>query len=243
MLMGDCSNLAVNGEDIYYHFCVLKKAYDVYLPQIDDLKYAVIDLWDYPVFNLDLSMSSGLLQYFNSYGFMEDLHNYSKNSLYKMDIDSEMQAKNFYASLPSERDKSIADAMFDMSYVRKSYDRFFRVHSLGNIRPTKSSLYWEYRVEDEYDTGISANVGFPHHGYLACTKTYYGETNTENKETIRHICQLLKQVDPDLQIYFILMPRYVRIEDLHNDNLRMTKYKKEFLAEMARLKKEFGANY
>ncbi len=240
LLPGNCCNLAVNGEDIYYHYRVAKKAYDIYLPKIRNLKYVILDLWDYPVFNVDLSMSTGLLFYYNSYGFMEDLHNYANNPLYKADINLEMKERNLYSPLSTQREKSIADAILNMSYVRENYDRFFRIRSAGNMEPAKSVLYWEYRLEDEYDMGIPPNSAIPYHGYFACIKRYYDKTNKENREYISNLCELLKQIHPELKIFVTLMPRYINVEKLHRDNECMKKYRGEFLDNMRKIKGDFG---
>ena len=62
-LPGVWKNLAMPGEDLYCHYKILRKCVDCYFDRIKDLKYAVLDMYDYTVFNYDVSLSKNMLEY------------------------------------------------------------------------------------------------------------------------------------------------------------------------------------
>ncbi len=82
-------NLSCRSQDIYTSSYVLDKIITEYPQKIAKLKYFIFDLYDYNGFNIDLSMSTGYLDYISCGGVYCE-HNFEKNIHYKNKLSEEL---------------------------------------------------------------------------------------------------------------------------------------------------------
>ena len=62
-LQGNWVNLATSSEDLFYHYEVVKNVVRAQKKQIRNLKYVLIDMYDYHYFSCDTSLSSFAIPY------------------------------------------------------------------------------------------------------------------------------------------------------------------------------------
>lgn len=67
---GKVCNLCYSSQDIYFNYLTLKKCYEQYYYEIKDLKYVVIDMFDYFYFNFDTILSGAFDSFFEASGFL-----------------------------------------------------------------------------------------------------------------------------------------------------------------------------
>lgn len=79
-LPGNACNLCYSSQDIYFNYQTLKKCYEEYYYEIKDIKYAVIDMFDYFYFNFDTILTGAYERFFEFSGFLcEDRTPWNKN--------------------------------------------------------------------------------------------------------------------------------------------------------------------
>lgn len=86
---GSFLNLSCRSQDIYTSSYVLEKIMTEYPQKVEKLKYLIFDLYDYNGFNIDLSMSTGYLDYI-SWGGVYSEHNFNQNTHYRRGLSDEL---------------------------------------------------------------------------------------------------------------------------------------------------------
>ena len=85
-------NLALRSQDLYCNKRVCELIEEQKEQLVGHLRYAIIDLFDYNVLNIDNSRSTGFYDYINWGGVME-VHNYNKNENYMGNFKDELYEK------------------------------------------------------------------------------------------------------------------------------------------------------
>lgn len=206
-LPGIWKNLATASEDLYYHYKVLKKCVDCYSFIINDLQYAIIDMFDYTVFNYDVSRNKHILEYWSCGGYAEDSHHFKENENYSGTSKEEMKKAGFYFPVIDDRDFRLAHQLFDMNKI------------------FESDWFRDYPSQSELDVVISEEPLLPYNLFYMGEERYT-ETIEENKGILEELIKLLKKINPKINIYFILLPRFGKMEKYHEYILQ--KEKREF---------------
>lgn len=216
-LSGVWKNLAMQGEDLYYHYKVLKKCADCYSNMISNLKYVIVDLYDYTIFNFDLSLVNTVLYYWSEGGYVEDLHHFNKNRNYGGNIEQEMEKAGLYLPITSKRDFQFAEQLFDVDIVEHEIEYLYPNRIPGN------DGFRDYPLQSQLDKIIPENPVLPYNLY--CMKRY-PETVEENINVMEELIKLLKQINRNIKIYFVMLPRFGNLEKFHA--VIMGKEKEEF---------------
>lgn len=207
-LPGKWKNLAVPGEDLYYHYQVLKKCVNSYSNTIKNLQYAIIDMYDYPVFNYDISLSKNIIDYWSMGGYIEDLHHFDKNKNFDRNVEEEIKKRGFYYSITDERKFQFADKLFDIRIIEHEIEYLYMNEPSGN------DGFRDYPLSLKLDKIISNEPWLPCNLFYMGGKRY-PETIKENTIILEEIIKLLKQINPKIKIYFLLLPRFEKIEKYH----------------------------
>ena len=83
-------NLAVPSQDLFYNSRVFDMCVTNYKQRMRNLKFIIIDLYDYNYFNGDISKGKGLYDYFMWGGIVEEHNYYEKHNI---DFDDELFVK------------------------------------------------------------------------------------------------------------------------------------------------------
>lgn len=191
-------NLAVSSQDIYYNYKTLEHCFSHYREKIANMKYLIFDMYDYTYFNFDVSLSKTASQYYNDGGFALDSHHFSQNKNFRYsfeELQMVLQERNLEGIT---QDKMMAwEQMFDNVHEKTQYQEYGNpVKLFERARIVKEKDLQEYQV----NTSIVRNL--------------YQETLQENISSFHALLNLAYQINPDMKVFLILMPRYIKAEEM-----------------------------
>lgn len=205
-------NLAISSQDIYGMYKTMEYCLANYPEKIKNLKYAVIDLCDYNYFNYDNSLSKTAVNYWAVGGYNHDGHNFAQNKLYDMSFDDviNLLEKTKIDGI-NEIDIANWNVNFPDAYELASYKGFSSIYKdvSNRVNVVNENMINNF----EYNRGVVTHV--------------FDKTIKENKTNIEKLLNLLKQINPEIKIYFTLIPKYVEVEA--RDAKESLKHKKIFL--------------
>ena len=198
---GSFCNLAVPSQDIYYDFKTLEYCLLHYPEKISNMRYLIIDMYDYTYFNYDVSLSKTITQYYNDGGFILDSHNFSqnKNISYRFeDLQMVLQEKKLQGI--TREKMMIWEALFDNVHEKTQYQEF--------RNPVK--LYERARIVKEKDVK-------EHQVYTSIVKNIYQETIQENTVHFYKLLDLAYKINPKIKVFLILIPKYIETEEMQKE--------------------------
>ncbi len=204
-------NLAVSSQDLYYNLKTLEYCISNYYEKIKNLKYAIIDMFDYTYFNYDISLSKKALGYWSWGGYNLDEHNFSRNKTFK-----NYSFDNVIEYLVSQRLDGISE-----KHVDAWEDLFINIFSYNNYKDFTNVDRSEHRLKTVSNEEIrSFNTE------VSIVKNKYPETIRENIEIFDKLIKTLKNINPNINIYILLMPKYIEIEN--KTSLNRSEWKQYF---------------
>ena len=78
-LNGEWCNLCLSHQDIYYNYKTLEYCYDMYADKIRNLKWLIVDMYEYAYINYDCSLSRNIANYWRCGGINFDTHHFQDN--------------------------------------------------------------------------------------------------------------------------------------------------------------------
>lgn len=190
-------NLAISSQDLYYNLKTLEFCIIHYKHKIPNLKYLIIDLYDYTYFNYDVSLSRNIYDYLEWGGFNLDEHNLSIN-------------KHYITTMETWNDLLIKRKCqyLDLSNVDLWNGLFPDVYGYNNYEDFSNFDHIENRNKIICDEDIEKYVV-----ETAIVKNTYEKTIKENIGYLDQLLQLAKQTWPDIKIYLITLPQYVKTRE------------------------------
>jgi hypothetical protein len=220
-------NLAVSSQDIYYNYVTLKYCLENYPEKLQDLKYAIIDMYDYNYFNYDASQSNAIVDYVLSGGITTDEHNFSKNKRY-----NKLTFQQFVETIESEKFAGITDV--DFANWSVNFPEIYTLSDFEGFGFNDETL--KNRTSVVTDEEIDA-----YNFRRAVANDVYDKTIDENMKWFEKTLDLLLKVNPEINIYLILIPKFVENET--KDAFRMYKHKIIFNEKINTLKKVYNFEY
>lgn len=216
-------NIATGGQDIYYNLKSLEWCRKHHKNGLKELEYVVFDMYDYSYFNVDTSLGKNAVNYYASWdGYLWDAHHFDDN-------------KNFNYSFSQVKEAVEAQNCGGITRQEQESFEFLFPEILENIQ--QEQLDDDYKVKnitkvvteeelEEYEIETSV------------IKKDFNETKKENKESFEKILILLKELNPEMKIKLVLMPRCISIEK------KMEPYdkvlKEEFMETLHQMQKEYS---
>lgn len=211
-------NFAMGSQDIYSCLKIFQRCIKEYPDKLSNLKIVLMDLWDYNCFNWDCSMTSKFASYLSGGGVI-DRHNYEKNKNCKSSFMDDLR-NNLHI---------INDKM-----VKTEIKKLFADCS---GRGDFSGIEWER--EHKY---IEKTEPIPMKRFFAdVVKKRFDSTIKENKENIEKLCREIKNYNSEIKIVFILIPRYITIEEVLKPFMK--EWKAEFEEYMGEICKKYDASF
>lgn len=193
-------NLAVSSQDLYYSYRVFSQCIKEYGERFCNLKYIVIDLYNYMEFNLDTSLGNDLLGYLYT-GGIYDKHNFRDNKNYRDKLENEMFRK--YNVILKDHKQNFMREIFsnwDTEFDQSSYNRW-------NHIPKNAML----RAEQIIGRSIIKR---------------FEDTFRENVHLLECFMRDIKKFKGDIKVIFTLIPQYIMMEKASEPF--MEKWKNEF---------------
>ncbi|MDK2562685.1 hypothetical protein QOZ84_03915 [Romboutsia sedimentorum] len=187
-----CYNFSRGSQDLYYSLIQLKYIKNKYKHKISDLKYVILDMYTYTYFNYDVSLSKNAFDFIYYNGFEKYPHNLKKNINYSNELIEKITSKL------TKQEEITFDSIFKKEYiVRKDIRYYFNKEEINNV------------LDEEEIKRYSINSL----GYSSIQKNIYTKTERENIEIFENILKEILDIDLNIKIYLVLIPRYKLKED------------------------------
>lgn len=221
-LKGNFCNLAVSSQDLYFQYKTLEYCVEKYFEKIKNLKYAIIDLYDYHYFNYNTSYSKSATKYLLYGGYNLDPHDYDVNKLNTISFEEVVNRINAgkVAGI-TEEDYQLFMQLFPDVYEQNNYQEFC---------PNFDDLRGRTKVVTD------AEIKGYEYSRTTVTKIHKGNI-TANVNALRNLMQLLKLINPEIKIYTVVIPKYIETEVLDAAGLKA--HEGYFNAVVEDLKKTF----
>lgn len=213
------ANFARSHQDIFFHISTLKHAVTNYPKELNSIKYAIIDLFDYYYFNYDTSLSVNAADYVRYSGALFDAHNYDRNTRKALDYNDLVNALNqeWYSNIIEDE-------------INTWENLFSDFHAAEHEKAFSNSLNIDIMT-----TCDPNNFNFGSTPYKL-----HENTISENINHLSTLIELLKCINPDIKIACILMPRYKGIECVEEGNDIFTHWKGMMYKIMNDFKNKYG---
>lgn len=222
-LKANFANLAVSSQDMYYQCKTLEHCVENYYEKIKNIKYAIIDVYDYHYFNFNTSFSKSAVNYLLYGGYNLDPHDYEKNPLFNIPFQAvinRLQARKTEGL--TETDFVIWENLFSDIYELAGYEGFCSDYD---------KLHTRMRVVSPDD------VKNYEYGRSTITKLHK-ENVTGNINALKRMLQIFKLINPKIKIYTVIVPKYIEVEALDASGIS---FHEEFFGKVIKeLQEEFG---
>lgn len=177
-------------QDLYYNLKKLKEYSDI----IRRCRSVIIDMYTYTYFNYDVSLGSQAIEYISENGFKDDLHNYSRNKNFNINLKEELEKEKYlFEEVFNVKDIRILKDYIDTGKIDKCTLEFIHNKSMN-----KNEIQSIYKLYGE--TSIQKNI--------------YTDTEKENIHIFENILSLLKETNNNIDIYIVLIPQYCKVEKI-----------------------------
>lgn len=187
---GNFCNLAVTSQDIYFNMKTLEYCLVNYPEKIRNLKYLILDLYDYTYFNYDTSLSKNTLNYYSLGGYL-DAHNFARNKHFHgsfENVKTDILANRFRGMTDSM--VSLWNELFPDIYTQYDYLEF----------PFITTTYLRTKVIQDKDIE-------KYYANTSIVEKIFHDTIQENIQHFYALLDLLYRINSQIKIYLILLPR------------------------------------
>lgn len=187
---GNFCNLAVTSQDIYFNMKTLEYCLVNYPEKIRNLKYLILDLYDYTYFNYDTSLSKNTLNYYSLGGYL-DAHNFARNKHFHdsfENVKTDILANRFRGMTDSM--ESLWNELFPDIYTQYDYLEF----------PFITTTYLRTKVIQDKDIE-------KYYANTSIVEKIFHDTIQENIQHFYELLDLLYRINSQIKIYLILLPR------------------------------------
>ena len=212
-------NFCRSSQDLYYTLLQLKYIKQKYKHKIDKLKYIVLDMYNYTYFNFDTSLSKVGLNFIYDNGLYEFTHNLNKNKNYSK------------KHIEKIKKKLEDDEILLLNTIIRS-EHIIRGNNGYYLNPETNNI-----IIGEEDINIFHGIN-PNE----CSdfeKKLHISTEKENIKIIEEIINEILDINSEIKIYLILIPKYKVKEDRRKSIEFMWKNRFYNILEKLKLKYKF----
>lgn len=185
-------NFCRGSQDLYYTLLQIKYIKHKYKEKIHNLKYIILDMYTYTYFNYDVSLSKNALTFIYNNGFERDTHNLSNNKNYSLKHFKKV-CKNL-----DKYEYEIFNKIINSKYISRDKNGYH----------LKSKYFNNVLEEEEIKRYDIAPMG-----YTNIQKNIYTNTEKENIKILDEIINEVLDINSEVKIYLVLIPRYKIKED------------------------------
>lgn len=180
-------NLAVSSQDLYYCYRVFCQCMEQYGRRLRNLKYIVIDLWNYMEFNLDTSQGRDILGYLYG-GGIHDEHNFSFNKHYSDTLENTMFTE-YHIVLTDQKQKFMQEIFSDWNVEEINESSYNRWTHIPNDTKMRAAQVINVRITKKHEDIFQENIII-----------------------LERFMKAIRKNNADMKIIFTLIPQYLAIE-------------------------------
>ena len=178
-------NLAFGSQDLFYNLQQVKLLKRYKSKLINDLKYVIIDMYNYTYFNYDVSLSNNASSFIFVNGF-DEIHNLKSNKEYN-EIEN-----NFYSSDFTDQEISKLSKVFNDSLIVKNNENYYFNKEEREKELSQSEI--DFVKDKSTISSIESKV--------------FSKTEKENKKIFNELINEIYEINPSIKIYAVLLPTY-----------------------------------
>lgn len=195
-------NLGVPSQDLYGDLMTFRACISKYPEKLRELKYIILDMFDYNYFNFDTSLCKLFFTHLEFGGIQEE-HNFAQNSNYGGNFIIELEAR-----LGIRRDEKKKELLSKLFYESYAIDK-----------PLDAKNRFK---------GIDRSADFPAGFFEArVIKIYDENTVGQNKRNLEQLLDEIWKWNPDIKVVMVLFPKYITLEE--TSKTFMETWKNDFL--------------
>ncbi|MBU3109713.1 hypothetical protein [Clostridium gasigenes] len=175
----------------------------------------------------EISLTSDIINYFSWGGDNLDYHNYEKNKNFTLTVKEELAKINCKIIKPLITEEiKLRDKLFKNIYGSLDVEMFSDFASLEQRSKTIEKDTNDYYMPDNMPK---------------CGSNRYEKTIEENKIYFEKILNILFELNPNMKIYVVLIPRYEIVEESHKT--KYAQWKIEFEEFIYSMKNKYNFKY
>ncbi len=222
LMPGNVCNLCESSQDIYFNYRLFECVKDEYYDMIKDLKYVVIDMFDYNYFNFDTIQTGACIPFFEESGFLceERLPWNKENSVEEINrlVEGRWQEGNSHEE--QELLRGLFPYLFDKDKGAYKGDAILSERRLV-LSEAEISAY----QKEPYMVPVQTKV--------------FEDTVTFQIDNFDKLLESIKEINPSIRIYLVLLPKYWMVEYL--EQVIHNKWRDFFYTAIDEFKQKYSA--
>ena len=214
-------NLALGSQDIFYNYHQLKRIIEKYKEKILNIKFVILDMYTYTYFNYDLSLSKNAISFIYNNGFEHITNNFIYNKNF-----SEEEISEIKKELSIDKMKLLEEIIDSKKIIRRDRTYFFNK---------------EERDKRIDEVELSNYKNKKSYGLSNIEKNIYSETEEMNIKIFKKFLHDIKEINKDIKIYTVLIPRYKLVEEANKENKKI--WKDRFYKIIEECQKEYDFDF
>lgn len=199
LLEGNWANLSVSSQDLFYSVKTLEHCLTNYFDKIKNLKYVVLDMYDYSYFNYDLSRGKNILSYVGWGGYYLDGHNFALNKNINCSFEDavlKIMGQSRFVHVSEEKLRCFG-LLFGNVHEKTSYRDWMTPWNVG-------SMLYRFKM---LDANSVLNLSDASKNSIVSKK--FEDTIEENIALFDILLDALYSINPEMKVFVTLIPRYI----------------------------------
>ncbi len=207
-LPGCAVNCASSSQDLYFNYVTAQKIWEEFPQKVADLKYVVVDMFDYTYFNFESMLTGATIDFFRSSG---------------MDCPEEFNVMG---------NKNVSQTADELNAFLKTqwphsngYEKNVIWEVFGDMIDQDEHAYCDYPLVDRERT-ISQNMIDQYRECADITSiqvNIFEESIERNTRYLACLLDFLLEKNPDIKIFLCLLPKYRSVEDFEESQFSVWK--------------------
>lgn len=197
LLPGRAANFASSSQDLYFNYFTAQKIWEEYPDKVSDLKYVVIDMFDYTYFNFESMLTGATIDFFRTSG------------LDCPETFNDMGNKNI--SQTAEEMNAFLRTQWPHS---NSYERGIFQQTFGDVIQQDENAYCDYPLVDRTrKVSIDKIEEYSKNPNITAVQAGFFEESIERNTTyLLCLLEFLTKKNPGIKIFLCLLPKYKDVE-------------------------------
>lgn len=207
-LPGCAVNCAVSSQDLYFNYFTAQKIWEEFPQKVANLKYVVIDMFDYTYFNFESMLTGATVDFFRSSGIdCPEVFNEMGNK----NVSESADELNAYLKTQwpnaNEYEKNVLQDIFG-NMINQDEHAYCDYPLLDRERVMTQEMIEEYRKCGNI-TSIQTNI--------------FEESIERNMRYLVCLLEFLLEKNPEMKIFLCLLPKYKEVEDFEESQFSLWK--------------------
>ena len=217
---GVCCNFCESSQDIHFNYKTLQGLYFEYYMLMQDIKYAVIDMFDYTYFNYDTLQTGECETYLEESGFICE-NRLLCNQVLVEEINEKLRTR--WSEGTNNEERELLNEIFP------------------KIEEADPGVYREWVILEERKHNLTEKEinEYKEKPFFSSIQLKVFEATLEFQiDNFYKMIHFLKRINPKIKIYLLLIPKYCEVEEMESTVNSM--WKKLFMEIVNKIQNEYS---